>query len=131
MLLNRRAQTLTYPTWQLAHLREIRIPKSDNPAWGKLRAAFDQACDTELLPMKHAKRCVARWAIDRAAALACDLDPDVLADWRSRLSAEPTITNRPAPDEDSRRKKGPRPIVLDHLKKSMAENEELGHRLAD
>ncbi len=131
MLLNRRAQKLTYPTWQLAHLREIRIPKPDNPAWGKLRAAFDQACDTELLPMKHAERCVARWAIDRAAALACGLDLDVLADWRRRLSAEPTITNRPAPDAGSRPQKGVRPIVLDHLEKSMAENEELGHRLAD
>ena len=96
MLLNRRAQTLTYPTWQLAHLREIRIPKPDNPAWGLLRAAFDQVCETELLPMRHAEVCGARRVIDEAAALACDLDPGLLADWRSRLAAEPTITNRRA-----------------------------------
>ena len=56
MLLNRRAQTLTYPTWQLEHLREIRIPREDNPAWRSLRVAFDQACDIELLPMRQAER---------------------------------------------------------------------------
>ena len=95
MLLNRRAQKLTYPTWQLAHLREIRIPKPDNPAWGLLRSAFDQVCETELLPMRHAD-CDGRRVIDEAAALACGLDPDLLADWRSRLAAEPTITNRRA-----------------------------------
>ena len=34
--------------------------------------------------------------IDEAAALACDLEPDLLADWRHRPAAEPTITNRRA-----------------------------------
>ena len=89
MLLNRRGRKLTYPVWQLTHLREIHIPKPDNPAWTSLRAAFDQACETELLPMKHADECQARKIIDDAAALALD----VLANWRRRLAAEPTITN--------------------------------------
>ena len=93
MLLNRRGQTLTYPTWQLAHLREIRIPKPDNPAWTSLKAAFDQVCKTELLPMKHADECEARRIIDDAAALALGVGPDVLANWRRRLAVEPTITN--------------------------------------
>ena len=96
MLLNRRAQMLTYPTWQLAHLREIRIPKPGNPAWDALTEAFDQACDIELLTMKHAEKCEARRIIDEAAALALGVAPDVLADWRRRLAAEPTITNRRA-----------------------------------
>ena len=93
MLLNRRAQTLTYPTWQLAHLREIRIPRPDSPAWASLRTAFDQVCDRELLPMRQAEECEVRRIIDEAAALALDVQPDVLADWRRRLAAEPTITN--------------------------------------
>ena len=93
MLLNRRAQTLTYPTWQLEHLREVRIPKRDSPAWTSLRDAFDQVCDKELLPMKQAVECDARKTIDRAAAVALGVDPDILADWRRRLAAEPTITN--------------------------------------
>ena len=96
MLLNRRAQTLTYPTWQLAHLREIRIPNPDNAAWPKLRSAFDEVCNVELLPMKQAEECAARRIIDDAAAFACGVEPMVLADWRRRLAAEPTITNRPA-----------------------------------
>ena len=93
MLLNRRAQKLTYPTWQLAHLREIRIPKLDNPAWAPLKAAFDEVCETELLPMKHAEECEARKTIDEAAAFALGIDHSVLADWRRRLAAEPTIAN--------------------------------------
>ena len=98
MLLNRRAQTLTYPTWQLAHLREVRIPKPDNPAWFALRKAFDQVCDVELLPMRQSEECNARRTIDEAAALACGVDLARVADWRRRLAAEPTITNRRADD---------------------------------
>ena len=98
MLLNRRGRKLTYPVWQLTHLREIRIPRRDNPAWTSLKAAFDQACETELLPMKHAEECEARKIIDEAAASTLGIGPDVLADWRRRLAAEPTITNVIAPE---------------------------------
>ena len=98
MLLNRRAQKLTYPTWQLAHLKEIRIPKPKNAAWEVLRAAFDEVGETELLPMKDAEQCEARKVIDAAAALACGLDPELLGEWRGRLATEPTITNRRAGD---------------------------------
>ena len=93
MLLNRRGKTLTYPTWQVAHLREIRIPKQDNPAWDALKDAFDLTCDEELLPMRQAEECEVRQIIDEAAALALGVEPDVVADWRRRLAAEPTITN--------------------------------------
>jgi len=99
MLLNRRAQTLTYPTWQLAHLREIRIPKPGNPAWRQLRVAYDKVCDMELSPMKQAEECEARRTIDDAAALACGVKAMLLADWRRRLAAEPTITNRHAAND--------------------------------
>ncbi len=101
MLLNRRAQTLTYPTWQLEHLREIRIPKSDNPAYDSLRIAFDQVCGLELLPMRQAEECEVRRIIDEAAALALGVEPNVLAEWRRRLAAEPTITNAHAAEESS------------------------------
>ena len=97
MLLNRRGRKLTYPTWQVAHLREIRVPKPDNSAWGALKDAFDATCDEELLPMKQAEECAVRAVIDEAAAMALGLSPEVLADWRRRLAVEPTISNRPAP----------------------------------
>ena len=97
MLLNRRAQLLTYPTWQLAHLREICIPTENNPAWALLRTTFDQVCEQELLPMRQAEECVVREVIDEVAAIAIGVGPDVLADWRRRLAVEPTISNTPAP----------------------------------
>ena len=99
MLLNRRGQTLTYPTWQLAHLREIRIPKPDNPAWNSLKEAFDQVCEAELLPMRQAEQCDVREAIDEAAALALRIDHSTLADWRKRLAAEPTVCNARAAEQ--------------------------------
>ena len=80
MLLNRRAQKFTYP------------------AWSSLREAFDEVFDVELLPMKHAEECGARKVIDDAAALVLGAKPEVLADWRRQLAAEPTITNRQARD---------------------------------
>ena len=97
MLLNRRSKKLTYPAWSLEQLREIRIPKPDNPAWSALKDAFDATCDDEVLPMKQAEECAVRAVIDEAAALALGLSPEVLADWRRRLAAEPTVSNRPAP----------------------------------
>lgn len=96
MLLNRRSRTLTYPAWALEHLREIRIPKPDNPAWDALASAYTEVCHLELLPMHEAEECVARRIIDRAAMLALDTDEGRLAAWRRKLSREPTVSNKPA-----------------------------------
>ena len=97
MLLNRRARKLTYPKWQVAHLREIRIPKPDNPSWTDLRDAFEQVKKIELLPMREADQCPARRVIDRAAAKALDISEDVVAEWRRRIASEPTVSNKYAP----------------------------------
>ena len=93
MLLNRRGKKLTYPMWQVAHLREIRIPKPDNPAWKAMRAAFDEVSTDELLPLRQAEECRVRQIIDVAAAQALGVGATLLADWRRRLANEPTITN--------------------------------------
>ncbi len=94
MLLNRRARTLTYPMWQVAHLREIRIPKPENPGWTDLRAAFEQVKSVELLPMGRAEECPARRVVDWAAAKVLNVSEDVIADWRGRLAGEPTVSNK-------------------------------------
>ena len=91
MLLNRRGRTLTYLIWQVAHLREIGVPRPDNPAWGALKEAFDQVCDMELLPMRQGEECVVRQVIDEAAARVIGVAPEVVADWRARLAREPTV----------------------------------------
>ncbi len=96
MLLNRRSRTLTYPAWSLEHLREIGIPKPDSFAWNALAAAYAKASDEELLPMSQADVCPARRILDRAAALALEVDEAEIADWRRRLAREPTVSNEPA-----------------------------------
>ena len=94
MLLNRRARTLIYPMWAIAHLREIRIPKPDNRAWPLLRDAFEQVKNIELLPMAQSEQCSARRVIDEAAAVAMEVPADTVADWRQRLTLEPSVNNR-------------------------------------
>ena len=94
MLLNRRARKLTYPMWQVAHLREIRIPRPGNPAWRELRDAFEQVKTVEPRPMGEAEQCPARRVIDRAAAKALDVSEDEVAEWRCRIASEPTVSNK-------------------------------------
>lgn len=95
MLLNRRAKTLDYPVWQVAHWREIRIPKPENPAWERLAAAYKEVCEMEMLPMQDPE-CRLRSRLDKAAAAALDMDPAELAEWRRRIAAEPTVSGRAA-----------------------------------
>ncbi len=90
MLLNRRSKTLDYPQWSLEHQKEIRIPKPDNPAWDALTETYDKVCDEEISPMSNADDPV-RVMIDDAAAKVLGAEPEVLADWRRRLSREPTM----------------------------------------
>ena len=98
MLLNRRGKTLTYPKWSLEHLREIRIPKPENPGWDALYEAYEKIHDIELLSMSRAPEDESRRMIDAAAARVLGIDESVVHDWSRRLSLEPTITNRQASD---------------------------------
>ena len=59
-------------------------------------------CCNRLVQMGQSQEeCAVRAVIDEAAALALGLSPDVLADWRRRLAAEPTVSNRPAPGPEA------------------------------
>ncbi len=95
MLLNRRGKLLTYPKWSLEHLREIRIPKPENPGWSDLKDAYEKTCNIELLPMSRGHEDPARRIIDAAAAHVLGIDESVVHDWSRRLGREPTITNHP------------------------------------
>ncbi|MXX43508.1 MAG: hypothetical protein F4Z53_10725 [Acidimicrobiales bacterium] len=96
MLLNRRSKKLTYPSWSLDQLRSIPVPSPASPGWEGLLAAYEQACDIELLPLRDAEKCEGRRIIDRAAAHVLGVPESTIADWRRRLAIEPTISNRPA-----------------------------------
>ncbi len=93
LLLNRRARKLTYPKWSTTHLASLPCPRPDAPAIPALAEAWLLACRTPLLTMRRAAECEARKIIDEAAAIALNLAPDTVADWRKRLAEEPTITN--------------------------------------
>ena len=67
MMLNRRSKKLTYPQFSLNHLREIRIPKPNNPGWDALYRAYGGICDSELLPLGRAAEDPVRAVIDGAA----------------------------------------------------------------
>ena len=99
VLLNHRTKKLTYPSWSLKQLQRIPVPKPENSAWSALADAWREANKVELLPLRDAEKCPARRIIDEAAALALNVSPGEIADWRRRLSAEPTITNRRAARE--------------------------------
>lgn len=96
MLFNRRSKTLDYPSWSLDQLRGILVPSPENPAWEDLLAAYEQACDIELLPLRDGEQCEGRRIIDNAAAHILGVPESTIADWRRRLACEPTISNRPA-----------------------------------
>jgi hypothetical protein len=98
MLLNRRAKTLDYPKWSVAHWQAIRIPCIDNRAWDTLAAAYNRVCDQKPLPMRQAEDCAARKIIDAATALTLDIDEAQVAAWRRRLAKEPTVSNEQRQD---------------------------------
>ena len=93
LLLNRRAKKLTYPKWSVEHLKSLPCPKPETPGCAALAEAWKQSNRTTLLPLQQAEDCVVRQIIDEAAAQVLGVEPDVVADWRWRLAAEPTITN--------------------------------------
>ena len=93
LLLNRRGKKLTYPKWSVEHLTSLPCPKPKTPGCAGLARAWAETCRTSLLPLLQAEECAVRRVIDEAAALAIGVEPDVLASWRRRLAAEPTVTN--------------------------------------
>ena len=98
LLLNRRTKKLTYPKWSKGHLKLLPCPRPEASGSKALTEAWERANRTPLLPFAQAEGCVARKIIDGAAALAIGAGEGVVADWRRRLAAEPTITNVRASD---------------------------------
>ncbi len=96
MLLNRRTKKLTYPSWSLDQLRSILVPSRGNAGWDDLLAAFELACDIELLPLRDGEQCEGRRMIDNAAARVLGVPESTIADWLRRLAREPTISNQPS-----------------------------------
>ena len=94
LLLNRRAKKLTYPNWSTEHLEQLPIPKLHTGAGDVLSRAWHENKDIELMELGEAMNDPAREALDKAAAVACGVKYSVVAEWRKKLSEEPTVGRR-------------------------------------
>ena len=95
-LLNIRARKLTYPQYSLDLLRSIPLPDPSLCDLTPLVRAFDDLCESELLPWAQMDVDPVRHKIDAAVAEVLDLNLAEMADWRRRIVNEPTVSNRPA-----------------------------------
>ena len=60
----------------------------------RLADAWEELKDEELLEMRFAETDRVRIAIDAVAARTCGLSQETIADWRARLSREPTVSGQ-------------------------------------
>ena len=94
-MLNRRTKILTYPKYEKAHLKTLKLPDPNKADLAPLLAAFEQVKDTPLERLAECATDPARKILDHAAAKSIGIDPAITDQWREWLSGEPTITNKP------------------------------------
>ena len=94
--LNRRQKKLTYAAYSLDQLRSIPVPDPASVDLTPLTDGFERLSRSEMLPWPRMPECPVRAEIDEAVATVLDLDPAELAEWRKRIAAEPTVSNKPA-----------------------------------
>ena len=94
--LNRRQKKLTYADYSLDQLRSIPVPDPASVDLTPLVDAFERLRRSEMLPWPRMPECPVRAELDEAVATVLDLDPAELAEWRKRIAAEPTVSNKPA-----------------------------------
>ena len=92
--LHRRAQTLSYCRYRPAQLHAIPLPDPAKCDLTPLVSAYDRLQNIEMEPWPTMTMCPVRSALDRAAADVLAIDPALLADWRSRIAREPTISQQ-------------------------------------
>ena len=98
MLLSLRSKTLDYPKWSLDQLRSIGIPKNDSHAWPELTKVFESNKSKAMFSLKDGERCEVRCAIDQVATNVLGVAESRVAEWRSMLAKEPTISGKSALD---------------------------------
>lgn len=97
-LLHARSKKLTYPVYSLDLLRKLLIPNPRNVDVSPLVEVFAETRQQELKPWKEMDTCPVRARIDEAAAQVLHMDGTKIANWRKRITLEPTVSNRPAED---------------------------------
>ncbi len=94
-MLNRRTKMLTYPSYEVGHLKTLMLPDPNKADLAPLVVAFEQIKDQPLQRLANCHNDPARAILDHAAALVIGINPATTDQWREWLSQEPTITNKP------------------------------------
>ncbi len=95
-LLYARSHALDYAKYSLDLLRKLLIPNPRNVDVSPLIDVFAKTRQQILKPWKEMDACPVRARIDEAAAQVLHMDGAKIADWRERITLEPTVSNRPA-----------------------------------
>jgi hypothetical protein len=97
-LLNMRSRKLTYPMWSVEHLASVQVPRSldVDEVVARLVEVYDRVADARLQPWHRADTDPIRREIDESASLAYGISAATVADWRERLTKEPTVANQTA-----------------------------------
>ncbi len=88
----------SYPQFSLDDLRRIPVPdfaKMDEAKVKMMAAAYDDLCDSILLPLPQMNECETRKTLDQAVVAALGIDAELAAAIRRELTREPSITGRP------------------------------------
>ena len=95
-MLHARSHALDYAKYSLDLLRKLLIPNPRNVDVSPLIDVFAKTRQQILKPWKEMDTCPVRARIDEAAARVLHIDGAKIADWRKRITLEPTVSNRPA-----------------------------------
>ena len=88
----------SYPQFSLDDLRRIPVPdfvKMDEAKVKMMAAAYDDLCDSILLPLPQMNECDTRKKLDDMIVAALGIDDELAAAIRRELTREPSITGRP------------------------------------
>ncbi len=94
---NRSIKHLSYSRFSMNDLRRIPVPdfaKMDEAKMKMMAAAYDDLCDSILLPLPQMNECETRKTLDQAVVAALGIDEELAAAIRRELTREPSITGR-------------------------------------
>ena len=97
MLGDRSIKVPSYSQFSMDDLRRIPVPDfatMDKAQLGELAAAYDEHCESVLLPLPRMNECQTRQALDAAVIAALGIDAEIVATIRRELVREPSITGR-------------------------------------
>ena len=94
--LMRRGSTLANPTFSQAQLVTLPVPDFSKKSTSELVQAFERTKHMVVKPWKEAEEDEMRDCLDCAAAATTGIDIEMIREWRTRISQEPTICNKPS-----------------------------------